>query len=212
MAVVDLTGLVYEGMWTYGPPVPEVRLSRLAAIGAQGWDAHLMHMANIQGTAIETGAHLLPGVPTIDLLPPERFFVHCAVLQLPEKAPREHITRDELEAASVPIEPGTGIVIAVGWDRMWDEPTFFWDSPHFTAQAMDWIVEQRPVLFGLDIPSANDPYAPEGFLMPFFRTGALLIAPLVNLRRLSKPYVDLIALPLRIRDLCGTPCRAVAVE
>jgi len=212
MPIVDLTGPIYEGMWTYGPPLPEVRLARLAKRENEGWDAHLLHMANVQGTSIETGAHLLAGHPTIDQLPPKRFFIRCAVLQLPEKGPREHITAAEFEAAGVQVGPGMGLLAAVGWDRMWRRDTFFWDSPHFTAEAMDWVVRRRPAVLGLDIPSANDPYTPEGLLLPLFDVGALVLAPLANLRGLRKPYVDLIALPLKIEGFCATPCRAVAIE
>jgi kynurenine formamidase len=154
----------------------------------------------------------MPDQPTIDQVPVERFMVRSAVLQLADKMPREHITLAHLTGAGVDVQPGMGILVAAGWDRMWRDTGFFWESPHFTREAMQWIGDKRPAILGLDFPSSNDPRAPEGLNSIIFATGTLLLAPLVNLRRLSKQYIDLIALPLRIPGLCGTPCRAVAIE
>jgi len=210
--IIDLTGLITESMWTFGPPLPEVRIRRVASLEKEGWDAHLLQMGNIQGTCLETAAHLLPNQPSIDQVPVQRFFAKGAVLQLPEKGPAEHITLSELEATGVDLEPGMAILLSTGWDRNWRASGFFWDSPHLTRDAMEWLASQKPSILGLDIPSSDDPREPEGLNKIIFAAGALLLAPLVNLRLIRSTYCDLIALPLLIKGVCGTPCRAVAIE
>jgi arylformamidase len=212
MGLIDLSGPIFEGMWTFGPPLPEVRLTKLARLQREGWDANLLHMGNVQGTCLETAAHLLPDQPSIDQVPVERFFQKAAVLQVPQKDPRELITLDDLRGTGVEVGPGMAILVGTGWDRMWHSARFYWDSPHFTLEAMRWIADRRPSILGVDIPSDDDPYAPVGVNRVIFGTGALLMGPLVNVKRIRSDYVDLVALPLPIVGLCGTPCRAVAIE
>ncbi len=52
MRRVDLSGPIREGMWTYGTPLPEVRIRRVASLDRDGWDAHLLHVPNLLGTSI----------------------------------------------------------------------------------------------------------------------------------------------------------------
>ncbi len=134
------------------------------------------------------------------------------MLQLEDKDRRELIELDELLKAAVPLEPGMALLVATGWDRMWSDPRFYWDSPHFTRPAMEWLAAQQPAILGVDISSNSDPYGNEGLNHLIFDTGALLLGPLANLRQLSRPHVDLVCLPLNIPGLSGTPCRPVAIE
>lgn len=212
MRRIDLTGPIYEGMWTYGFPVPEVRVRRVASLERDGFDAHSLHLGNVQGTCIETAAHLLPGQPTIDQVALDRFFVRAAVVQLPDKGPRELITAEELQRTGVSIEPGMAVILATGWDRMWDHHRFYWDSPQLAPDAMRWLMARRPSILGVDLTSTDSTEAPAGINKLMFGTGCMLLAPLINLRQIRQPYVDLIVLPIPVRGACGAPCRAVAVE
>lgn len=215
MRVVDLTGTIEPGMWGYGPPIPAVDVRQVASIETTGWDAHAFSLATITGTYIESAAHLIKGAPTIDQIPPERFVLEAAVLRVPHKSALEHISLAELQAAAPPgMVPGMGIIVATGWDAKWHAPEFVSGSPHFEEVAMDWVVSWQPALLGVDIPCSEDP-DPAGFVelnTRLFRSGALLLAPLVNLQAIRRPFIRLIALPLKIRGVCGTPCRVLALE
>ena len=46
----------------------------------------------------------------------------------------------------------------------------------------------------------------------FFAAERLLLAPLVNLRQAGSGRYTLVALPLNIPGVCGTPVRAVLIE
>lgn len=209
---VDLSGPIHHGMWTYGPPLPEVQIFQAASLDKHGWDAHGIHGPLLLGTSIETAGHLLPDQPTLEDLPLDTFFVRAAVFQLPELEPRASITVAHLEAAGVSPEPGDAILIATGWDRMWHEPRFYWDSPHFTRESMQWVVDRQPSILGVDLASNSDPHGNEGLNLLLFATGALLLGPLYGLRNVKSSYVDLIALPLKVSGTTGAPCRVVAVE
>jgi kynurenine formamidase len=45
-------------------------------------------------------------------------------------------------------------------------------------------------------------------LLPVFKKGMLLLAPLVNLERVQAARGELMAFPLRVEGVSGAPCRA----
>jgi len=67
-------------------------------------------------------------------------------------------------------------------------------------------------LVGADMPRFDSWRTPQLFFAEFFQRDILLLAPLVNLRAITKPRVRLIALPLKVVGACGSPCRAIVIE
>ena len=134
------------------------------------------------------------------------------LFKLNDKKSLEHITLDELVSLNIKPEPGSAILMRTGWDRMWDKPNFVKESPHFTKEAMEWLLDKNPSIIGGDIPCFDDPQNSEGLVKMLFEKGALILAPLVNLDEITKTKVQLIALPPKIEEVCACPCRAIVVE
>ncbi|HVO41151.1 MAG TPA: cyclase family protein [Aggregatilineales bacterium] len=213
--ILDITGLIEESMWSYPPPVTRPAIERIASLdGADGWDAHRMTLCTLTGTYLEASAHLLVNGETIDHVAPERFIRPATVLQLPDCAPGYPITPDDLAAAATDTAPrrGDALLVATGWDRMWNQPRFVQDSPHFTSSAMAWLVDTGATVIGGDVPCFDDPAHPVGVNKLLFGAGSLILAPLVKLRQATRRDLLLIALPLRVKGVCGTPCRALLVS
>jgi kynurenine formamidase len=214
-AVIDITGPIREGMWSYGPPLPPVRIEPVARLEREGWKGHRLGLHTLAGTYLETADHLLPSRRTIDEMPADRFVRRAVIAQLADKEELERITAEELEAAAgAELSPGDALLVATGWDRRWDTEGFVDRCPHFSEGAMRWVVERDVGLLGVDIPCVQDPRHDDGELNRMFFAGAdrLLLAPLVGLRQAGRKRWTLAALPLRIPGVCGTPCRAVLIE
>lgn len=212
---IDLTGTLAPGMWTYKPlveDVPPFEQRRWAEIDERGWESDWFAMPTLAGTYLETGKHLFKDVPSIDQIPPERLFVHAAVVHIP-KEPAEHITVEELEAANLELEPGDALLVDTGWDRYWwdNGEIFVMQSPHFERAAMEWIVDHGVTILGGDMPCFDDPIGEQaqGVNTPLFESGALILAPLVNLGQVAAPRVHLTVLPIPLNGACGAPCRAI---
>lgn len=214
MRVIDITGPITSGMWSYGPPLPDVTVEEAATLQDAGWKGHRLGLHTLAGTYIETADHLYAGREQIADVPAERFIVPAVVAQLPDKEPLEPITADELErAVGGRLRPGDALLVATGWDRRWNEPEFVLRCPYFVPEAMEWVVRQEVGILGLDIPCVQDPRSDNGELNRlFFREDRLLLAPLVRLREAGDSPFRLIALPLLIPGVCGTPCRAVLIR
>lgn len=212
MRIIDLTGLIEEGMWYCGSPLPQVKIKKL--IGPKGEIDYSITLGSITGTYLETAAHRFSNQPSLDKIPLERFITKAAVLKLKPKKPLEHIEREELSSFKVRINKGEALLISAGWENRWDKKNFFSESPHFSKEAMDWILEKKISILGSDVPCYDDPdfKRSEGLVNKLFKKGVLILSPLINLTKIKKKRVNLIALSPRIKDTCGFPCRAIAIE
>jgi len=213
MNVIDLSGPITTGMWSYGPPLPKVEVRQVGDLARDGWNGHALGLHTLAGTYVEAADHLFPGRETVADLPIERFIAPAVVVQLDEKDPLEPVTARELEAATSGDPRGAALLVATGWDKMWGRSGFVERCPYFLSEAMDWVVKSGASILGVDVPCVQDPRRDDGELnRRFFAAERLLLAPLVNLRQAGSGRYTLVALPLNIPGVCGTPVRAVLIE
>lgn len=121
---------------------------------------------------------------------------------------RQHggITPDDLPVADL---SGTPRLLIRTWvsdlsDDRWPE-----DFPYATLELVDWLAAQGGVLLGLDAPSMDSADSAE---LPVHHR--LLYHQIVNLetlllRGMPDGVYELIALPLKIDGVCGSPVRAI---
>lgn len=213
MRVLDITGLIEEEMWHYEPPIRAPAITQIASIeGETGWDAHQITLFTLTGTYLEAAAHLFPAGDTIAAIDTRRFVKPAAIFHLPDLPPRYPITPEDLISTGMQPEPGGAVLISTGWEQRWNQPRFIQDSPHFTTQAMEWMMAAGAAIVGGDMPCFDDPARPVGVNEILFRADGLLLAPLVNLRQVKMNQPLLVALPLKIQGVCGAPCRAILIE
>ena len=214
--IIDVTGPIYTRMWNYGPPYPEIKIEHLPKVP---WLKHEVYsdmfvgMGSQTGTYIETNAHYFKDEKKLSDVPIEKLFmVDATVLNLKPKGPKEGIRREEITALKPEIHEGDAILFGTRWGQRWREPNFVKDSPYLTYDAVMWFLDQKPSILGGDIPVFDNPDDPQGFWDKFFRSGALLLAPLVNLEKVTKRRTKLVALPLNVEGTCCAPCRTIVVE
>jgi len=221
----DLSGPLYEGMWSYNAllnlkdGLPEFECKRLATVATDGFEAFGYRLSSITGTYIETGAHMLEGVPLLSDLDAGTFIRPAVVCHVPRKGPGDLIRGGELAANCPPVQPGDALLIECGWGSRWGERDFITGSPAFHIDCLSWLLAQPFAILGVDVPCIESARSrPDGveaagnMLVPIFQRGVLLLAPLVNLDQIESPRGQLIALPLNIRAVSGAPCRAMFVE
>jgi arylformamidase len=225
MKVIDITGPIYNGMWSYGDPFPDYALSRIptpAWISYPIYSESFAGMCSQTGTYLETPAHLLGYEASYPLsrVPIESLVdVPCCGIQvdmelLPLVDGRRSITRAALEQGtdSRSLSTCRAILVSTGWGRAWRQADFVTASPFFTADAMEWLIARKPFILGSDSPRWENLDHPQGFFPAFFGADILMLAPCVSLERIGRPLVSLTVLPLNIEDTCCTPCRAIVTE
>ncbi len=218
MRIVDISGPIEDNMWSYGDPYPAARIEQ---IPPPTWLDYPVYSQTVSfavqsGTYLETAAHLDRSRMPIDQLPLERCYMLDAVaLWIPKEANGGISLADLLEAQQrqgAQMRPGDALLVGTGWDKQWYAPNYVTEPPYFTGDAMDWILAQKLSLLGGDTPRYDSPTNPQNFLPKFFQTEMIMLAPLVNMDQVRQPRGKLIALPLKIKDACASPVRALWIE
>lgn len=218
MRMVEISGPIEDGMWAYGEPYPTPRITQ---IPPPAWLDYAVYSQTVtfavqSGTYLETAAHMDPQRMPIDQLPLARCYqIDALVLWIPRGAD-ESITPGLLEAALAAsgetLRPGDALLVGTGWDKHWSAPDFVTHPPYFTAAAIDWVLDHQVALLGADTPRYDSPHDPQNFFPKFFQQEILLLAPVVNLDQVRRPRGKLTALPLKIKDACASPVRALWIE
>jgi kynurenine formamidase len=218
MRVIDISGPIEDGMWSYGDPYPA---PRIAQIPPPAWLDYPVYSQTISmavqcGTYLETAAHMDQGRLPIDQLPLARCHqIDAVTLWIPRGANepiRAVDLQDALDKSRLTLQAGDALLIGTGWDAQWHAPNFVTDPPYFLAEAIDWVLDHAVALLGADTPRYDSPHQPQNFFPKFFQREILLLAPLVNLAQVGNARGKLTALPLKIKDACASPVRALWIE
>jgi kynurenine formamidase len=130
------------------------------------------------------------------------------------KEPLAPITLSDLRPYGDKVRDGDAFLVGTGWDKEWNSPRYLAESPHFTLDAVLWLRDLGVTLLGGDIPYFNDPRGSEVNVITEFyqRPANMIVAPLVNVTRLSRSRVRLLTLPLKLKGQSVAPCRVLALE
>ena len=234
MRVIDITGQIYEGMWNYEEPFPKFEMEPLGEVEWAKTEVFceiFKGMHSQTGTYLETPAHFYSNENCylVSDIPIEKLVnIPCYVINLNEKdfnvsfspleinyPKRKFIDVNMIKAAcnnGKDIAEKSAILIGTGWGKYWREDFYLDKSPYFTYEAMKWLISKKPVLLGTDFPRWENLENPQGFFRDFYAADILMLAPCVNLEKITKSRVKLTALPLNIPGTSSIPCRAVVIE
>lgn len=224
MKIIDASGPIYEGMWNYGPPFPEFKLIELENPDWVDFTAYSQafegfHM--LTGTYIDGPAHALglKKAPPLHEVPIEKLFdVDAYVLKfdlntLPKEDGRPYISLEILkEKIDFDIPENSNIIFATGWGSHWDKPDFLTKCWFAKRDAIEFLVEKKPFILAMDTPSLDNVDNEQGLWEIVYSNNIYLVAPLVNLEKITKKIVKLYICPLNILNTTGLPCRVIIKE
>ncbi len=216
--IIDLTYPIHEGMTTYPTHWhPMVEISQLGRHGIENRETRKLVLGTHTGTHCDAPAHFVPGGGTVDDLPLEVLIGPAVVVDLSDSAPKQEISAAQLEARIGDRRPER-VLLRYDWSDRWGRMDYYSDNPYLAGEAAQWLVDRGVRLVGMDTATPDDPE--RGLHNPpdspnhkiFLEAGVVLVEYICNLRELSRDEVELIVLPLKIRDGDGSPVRCVAME
>ena len=223
MKIIDISGPIYTGMWSYADYYPKFELSSVEfEFGGEKYSVEVYKgMHSQSGTYMETPA-IFSGTEkhtALNDIPIEKFFmIDAYVLQVPQetlqvKDERPYITVEQIKAAEKsPIPQNAAILVGSGYGKNWDAKDYVEKAWFFKKDALDYITDKKPFLLGGDSPSWENAVNPEGAFERFYKSGSLLLAPCVNLEKVSKFNVKMVILPLKVMKSAVCPVRALVLE
>ncbi|HSH55460.1 MAG TPA: cyclase family protein, partial [Candidatus Limnocylindrales bacterium] len=196
--IVDLSVALNQNTPVY-PGDPKISIKQSADIASSGYLHHSLELGTHTGTHIDAPAHMLEGAQTMGHLPLEVFAGAGKVVQ--------GTTKEAIKDAGV--AAGDIILFDTGTSERFYETSYFTDYPVLSDDVVDYLIEKKVKLVGLDTCSA-DITADFPIHKKLLSAGIPIVENLTNLSALQDTSFLFYALPLKL-DLDGAPTRAFAV-
>lgn len=207
MKITDLTLTYWEGM-------RGVAFDTSKTKSVDGWNAKTLHLYSHAGTHMDAPFHFDVNDQTIDEFEVSRFVCDSWVIPL-EVKPKQKLVLEDLGKFEGLIEKGDGVILKTGWSRFVDEAKYREELPGIHESLANWFVEKEINILAVEPPSiANVLDLKEVTKIHEILLGGdiIIVEGLTNLDALKREMVQLIALPLKIKDGDGAPARVIAIE
>lgn len=209
MKIIDLTLRLEHGM-------RGVEFETKYTVSNDGWNARTLHLYSHSGTHMDAPLHFEASLQTIDQIPLDACMGKAWVVSLDGLAPKTPITVAHLGDVANSFRQGEALILRTGWSRHIHDPNFFRDNlPPISADLANWMVEQGVRMVGVEPPSVadvNDLAAVTEIHKILLGGDVIIVEGLVNTEQISGQSCFFGALPLKIADGDGAPCRAFAID
>lgn len=207
--IIDLTQTLQPGM-------RGVAINPAKTLARDGWNAATLHLYSHAATHMDAQWHFEAGPETIDQHTPERCIGPAWVIRLCNVAPNQLHEVADLGDVADKLQPGESLLLHSGWSRHVDDPAIYRDGlPRISEELARWCVERSVKLLGVEAPSVadvNDLEEVTRIHRILLSGGVTIVEGLMNLDQITHSKVLFVALPLKIANGDGCPCRALAIE
>ncbi|MDH7509821.1 MAG: cyclase family protein [Methanolinea sp.] len=154
-----------------------------------------LHLSTHTGTHIDAPSHYIRGSPTVDRIPPENLVGECRVVGVPGR---------QSVIDTCDLCPGTERVLFRTWYS--DEGTFREDYPGLSPRCAATLAGLGIRCAGIDSPSI-EPYDGDGTVHRTLLGHGITVIEFLDLSAVGPGKYWMVALPLRLEGLDGSPCR-----
>ena len=209
MRIIDLTQTLKPGIRGFSSE-PAKTMEK------DGWNARTLKIYSHAGTHVDAQTHFNAGSKGIDQVLPDRFVARCWVVDITGIAPKALIGLNHLGDVAEKLQPGEGLLLKTGWSKYLEQPDIYRDAlPRLSEGLVKWCIDQDVKLIGVEPPSVADVNNLEELTrihQLLLRAEITIVEGLVNLDQIFNEKVQVFALPLKIENGDGAPCRAIAIE
>jgi kynurenine formamidase len=165
---------------------------------------------------MDSPLHFEAAPQTIDQIPLDACMGNAWVVRLDDLSARTPITIGHLGDVANNFQRGDALLLRTGWSRYVSDPDFYRDNlPPISAELATWMVEQGVRMVGVEPPSVadvNDLPAVTEIHKILLGGNVIIVEGLTNLDKIKQQTCFFGALPLKIADGDGAPCRAFAID
>lgn len=219
--LIDASGPIYEGMWSYGAPFKKFKLKELKK---PDWVEFKAYAQEFEGFDISTGSYIngpahalgiersypMHGINIEKLFNIDAYVLKFDISKLHRDGNRPYISLDELyQTKFLKIPDNAAIIIATGWGEHWQKNDFLTHNRFLRRGVAEELIKKRPFLLAVDTPALDNFDNQQGLWNLIYGNGVLVVAPLINLEKLENFKVKLFVCPLNILNTAGLPCRVI---
>lgn len=215
--IVDLSHPIVTGMPVY-PGDPEVATSPATTLEADGFAVTALQLGSHSGTHVDAPSHSIAGGAAIDQIDPARLMGPARILRV-TATDGETIGVDGLDEQLCAWDGERIALVHTGWDAHWGTDRML-QHPAVSVELADALLALGVDVLGVDTlsPDSSEPGDKDTTDGPavlpvhdrWLGAGGLIIENLRGLDQVPGEACELIALPLRLQRLDGSPVRAIA--
>ena len=184
-------------------------------LARDGWNARTLCIYSHAGTHADAQLHFEAGPETIDRKPLEACSGRARVVELPNVAPSQVLSPDDLGPVAGDFERGDVLLLATRWSRHIDDTSLYRDRlPRIGEELARWCVTRGVRVLGVEPPSVADVANREEVTRIhhiLLAGGVTIVEGLTRLEQLKDKTAWFMAAPLAIEGGDGAPCRAFAL-
>lgn len=195
-----IDGRYLHGKTFYDRPI---EVQEFIAYGAR---MHFIQGQTHTGTHVECPYKYSETGADFGTMPLTLFMGEAAACNFTHKKAGEAITSEDFRHAGV---KAGDIVLA------WGSPETASNRPYITFEAIDWLIETKIKLLGIENLRYSPPGTPSGHGDSDYRllmAGIPMVDALLGLGKITKPRVFFITLPVKLRRVTACWVRAIALE
>ena len=213
MTPLDLTLTISEKLPTF-PGSPKPQFIPWNKIKTDGYNLELLFLSSHTGTHIDAPFHFIDKGKKIHDISVNRL-VGRATLIKKRKKPNQSITRSDIinfEKKHGKIPKNAIVIFSTGWNKNLEKKYYFEKNPGLSISAAKYLVSKKTNLVGIDSPSI-DLGNEKKFLVHniLLKNNILIVENLTNLEKIQNTHFDLVVLPLKLKNVTGSPVRAIAL-
>jgi kynurenine formamidase len=206
--IIDLTLTMRPGM--HG-----VDFEARSTFATRGVQTTTLHLYSHAGTHLDAPRHFLEAGISLEALLLDKCIGPAHVIDLTFLEPKALITLEHLAPFTEKIKPGARLLFKTGWSARADMADYRTDFPRVSLALAESLAQAQISLLGVEPPSVADMANREELVavhQTLLKAEIVIVEGLANLDALQQPEVTLIALPLKLEGLDGSPVRAIAIE
>jgi arylformamidase len=219
MKITDLSLTIEEGMMTFPTHWhPVVEITILGRHGVEGRETRKLVLGTHIGTHADAPRHFVPNGKGIDQVGLDVLVGPARVLNFAPCQPLHEIDVPELKEKLGGGDVPSRLILRTDWSEHFGQMPFYTQYPFLSENAAKWLVERGVRLIAMDSPSPDNPAHSRGTPKDspnhkvLLGAGVVLVEYVCNLKALTSQEVELVVLPLKLKDCDGSPVRCIAIE
>lgn len=184
-------------------------------IPEDSWNASNLSIYSHSGTHMDAPTHFGVSKETIDKIPISNFFAEKTWIVKLINLPDSYLmTKKDIEKLVPNFNKGDSLIIRTDWSLKVNTDSYRNNLPRISEDLAIWCIEKRVKILGVEPPSVADVNNIKEVtrIHKILLGDVIIIEGLCNLQEITKECVSIIALPLKIKNGDGAPCRVIAIE
>jgi len=210
--IIDLTYPLSSETVMY-PGLPHPEIIPYLTVENEGANVSKISFVSHAGTHIDAPRHVFTGARTVDNLSMAHLIGDAVVVDITDRNDLANITLSDLQSYEKVIHSGVILLLITGIYKQYGTPAYNENCPALSAEAARWLVKKQIASYATDATSIEVPGSKGNVVHKILLAeGIPIIENLANLNQITAKKVKFIALPLKLKDCDGAPCRVVVIQ